>query len=121
MLSTLAPTHLQAITLTGGRNASESALLDAFAQREGKMNQLSALGFAGANHGHGLAMTQFAHPNMSLQAEWPALEYSSDESQVLDKVRSTIQNQRASKPVAAVLVEPVNWSTGESMSDALID
>lgn len=121
VLGSIAPAHLQAITLTGGRNASESALLDAFAQREGKVNQLSALGFAGANHGHGLAMTQFAHPNMSLQADWPALEYSRNESQVLDRVRSSIQSQRATKPVAAVLVEPVNWTTGESMSDSLID
>lgn len=58
---------------------------------------------------------------MSLQAGWPSLEYSNSESQVLERVRDTIKSQRATKPVAAVLVEPVNWSTGESMSDSLID
>lgn len=116
LLSSIAPSrHLQSITLTGGRNATEHALMDAFRNRQGKS---SALGFAGANHGQGLAMTQFAHPQMSMSMGWPCLNYprSSDpEAQTLEQIRSAVSND-----VAAVLVEPVNWQTGEMMSSSLI-
>lgn len=111
----VAPVHLQGITLTGGRNATEHALMDAFRNREGKTK---AMGFVGANHGQGLAMTQFAHPQMSLSMGWPCLDYPASgdaESQTLERVRSAVNGD-----VAAIMVEPVNWQTGEQMSDSLI-
>lgn len=112
----LAPNSLQHCRLTGGRSATELAVIDAFKRRQGKNK---ALGFAGASHGQGLAMSQFAHPNMSLGAlNWPVLNYpangTSDE-QVLDSVRKAITND-----VAVVLVEPVNWQSGNQMSGSLI-
>lgn len=49
LFKTLSPSdHLQAVKLTGGRNATEQAMMDAFRQREGKN---IAVGFMGANHG----------------------------------------------------------------------
>jgi len=51
--------RLEGVNLTGGRSATEHAVLDAFRQRQGKR---LAIGFAGAYHGQGLAMSQFAHP-----------------------------------------------------------
>ena len=46
--------ELSGVKLTDGRSATEQAVLDAFRRREGKTQ---AVGFAGANHGQGLAMT----------------------------------------------------------------
>jgi len=42
---------------------------------------LTVLGFIGANHGHGIAMQQFAHPKMSLSLGWPAINYPTSQSQ----------------------------------------
>ena len=48
LFKTLTPSdHLQAVKLTGGRSATEHAVMDAFKQREGKN---IAVGFIGANH-----------------------------------------------------------------------
>lgn len=102
--------------LTGGRSATELAVMDAFKQREGKR---LALGFAGSNHGQGLAMTQFAHPNMCNSLGWPVLAYPANgesDAQVLDNFRSAM-----SADVAVVLVEPVNWASGNAMSSNLIN
>ena len=68
-------------------------------------------------------MAQFAHPNMSMTLNWPVLDYpqSNSEEQTLDKIRSSIQSQKSSAPVAAVLLEPVNWQTGSSMRQSFID
>jgi hypothetical protein len=77
--------------LTGGRNSTEHAILDAFKVRGGNPRNLTVLGFTGANHGHGIAMQQFAHPSMSLSLGWPSLKYptsSAQDSQTLDEVRS---------------------------------
>jgi 4-aminobutyrate aminotransferase-like enzyme len=101
--------------LTGGRSATENAMMDAFKRRDGKMK---ALGFAGASHGQGLAMTQFAHPEMSLSMGWPVLNYPQGESdeQVLDNVRSALSND-----VAVVVLEPVHWQSGRQMSSDLVN
>ena len=101
--------------LTNGRSAAEQAMMDAFKRRNGKNK---ALGFAGASHGQGLAMTQFAHPEMSLSMGWPVLKYPQGESdeQVLDNVRQALSND-----VAVVIVEPVHWQSGNQMSSDLIN
>ena len=73
----IAPGMLQAITLTGGKNATELAVMHALAIRGS--NEGKVLGFGGANHGHSIAMTQFAHPSMSANAlSWPCLAYPQD-------------------------------------------
>jgi hypothetical protein len=50
------PSQLNTLTLTGGRNATEHAILDAFKVRGGNTRNLTVLGFTGANHGYGIAM-----------------------------------------------------------------
>ena len=79
--SSIQPQHLNTVTLTGGRNATEHAILDAFKVRGGNTRNLTVLGFTGANHGHGIAMQQFAHPNMSLSLGWPSLNYPTSSGQ----------------------------------------
>ena len=89
--------------------------MDAFKRRDGKR---LALGFAGASHGQGLAMTQFAHPEMANSLGWPVLKYPQGESdaQVLDSVRAALSND-----VAVVVVEPIHWQSGNQMSSDLIN
>jgi 4-aminobutyrate aminotransferase-like enzyme len=57
---------------------------------------------------------------MSLQLGWPSVRYpesSAQESEILDQVRSTLQQKReASEPVAAILIEPTNAQTGHVAS-----
>ena len=73
----IAPGMLQAITLTGGKNATELAVMHALAIRGS--NEGKVLGFGGANHGHSIAMPQFAHASMSANAlSWPCLAYPQD-------------------------------------------
>jgi len=105
--------RLGGVRLTGSRSATELAVIDAFRNREGKS---FALGFAGAYHGQGLAMSQFAHPQQSNNSlRWPALDSNQSDEQVLEQVRSTIN-----RDFAVVVLEPVNWQNGRSFSDSLI-
>ena len=118
-LGPVAPALLQAITLTGGRNATEHAIMHAMQARGNGKSKV--LGFHGSNHGHGLAMTQFAHPQMSANGlGWPCLDFpasSAQESQVLEKARSAVK----SDAVSAIVIEPTNWQTGSSASDNFIN
>ena len=88
--------------------------MDAFKQRKGTSQ---AIGFGGSNHGQGLAMTQFAHPNMSMSMGWPCLNYPTSDEQTLDEVRSALMQG----DIAAVMMEPVNWQTGAVVSSNLIN
>ena len=58
---------------------------------------------------------------MSLQLGWPSVKYpesSSDESQILEGVRSAIASKRdASSPVAAIVIEPTNYQSGYVASE----
>ena len=65
VLLPLAPKGLSSVTLTGGSNAVEQAIFAAMQER-GADARSSVMGFNGANHGNTLALTQFAHPSMSL-------------------------------------------------------
>lgn len=63
-------------------------------------------------------MAQFLNPRMSNGLGWPTLSYpnkEASEEQVLENVRQAINPD-----VACVLLEPVNWQTGQSMSSSLI-
>lgn len=80
-LGPLAPRLLPVVTLVGGRNATEHALMHAFKVRECNASA-KVLGFHGANHGHSLAMTQFAHPSVSASGvSWPCLIYPENSAQ----------------------------------------
>ena len=58
---------------------------------------------------------------MSLQLGWPSVKYpesTSDESQILEGVRSAIASKRdASSPVAAIVIEPTNYQSGYVASE----
>ena len=101
----------------GGRNATEHAVMHAMSQRGGS----KVVGFKGANHGHGLAFTQFAHPEMSnTSLNWPCVDFpqsNSDESKALEKARSEMR----AGGVSAVVIEPTNWQTGAAVSDNFIN
>ena len=104
-LGPVAPTLLQAVTLTGARNATELAIMNAMQGRESS----KVLGFQGANHGTGLALTQFSHPAMSANGlGWPCLSYpksAAEESQILEQTRASAKDNA----VAAIVVEPTHW------------
>ena len=88
----LAPKGLSSVTLTGGSNAVEQAIFAAMQER-GSDVRLSVMGFNGSNHGNSLALTQFAHPSMSLQLGWPSIEYpesAAHEAQILEKIKQTL-------------------------------
>lgn len=123
VLMPLAPEGLSSVTLTDGSSAVEKAIFAAMRER-GSDTRFSVMGFNGANHGNSLALTQFAHPNMSLQLGWPSIKYPesvAQESQILDEVRSTLKAKReASEPVAAILIEPTNAQSGHSASAGFI-
>lgn len=82
----IAPGMLSTITLTGGKNATEHAVMHALSVRGATNGKV--LGFSGANHGHSLSMTQFAHPAMSASSlGWPSIVYpsnASDEARALE-------------------------------------
>ena len=55
---------------------------------------------------------------------WPSLQYptsQASESQTLDEIRQTINKQRSSKPIGAIVVEPVNSQSGHAMRTQFID
>ena len=79
-LDSVAPRGLSAITFTGRSNAVEQAIFAAMRERGGDA-RLSALGFEGSHHGNSLALTQFAHPGMSLQMGWPSVKYPESSAQ----------------------------------------
>ena len=65
--------------------------------RERGDDRMSALGFEGSFHGNSLALTQFAHPGMSLQLGWPSVKYpesAAQEAQILESVRSAVAQKR---------------------------
>ena len=107
----LRPAGLQAITLTSGQNAVESAIFAAMQERGGD-SRMTAMGFAGSNHGNSLVLTQFAHPGMSLNLGWPSVAYPesvADEASILESIKSTLASKRdAGQPVAAIVIEPTN-------------
>jgi 4-aminobutyrate aminotransferase-like enzyme len=54
---------------------------------------------------------------------WPILQYptsQASENQTLDEVRQTLNKQRSTKPIGAIVVEPVNSQTGHSLRSQFI-
>ena len=114
-LDSVAPRGLSAITFSGSSSAVELAIFDAMRIR-GSDARFSALGFEGSNHGNTIALTQFAHPKMSLQLGWPSASYpesAAQEAQVLESIRASVtQKRNESAPVAAIVIEPTNAQSG---------
>ena len=123
VLTPLAPSGLSHVTLTGGSNAVEQAIFAAMVER-GQDPRFSVMGFTGSNHGNSLALTQFAHPNMSLQLGWPSIKYPesvAQEAEILEQIRTTLQEKRdASSPVAAIVIEPTNAQSGHVASKGFL-
>ena len=110
--------HLHGITLVNQRNATGSAVQQAMLERkDDSHNRWSALYFAGSTHGSPLtlggAICRWPH------ATFPATQQ--DESQVLESVRNQCKERRSTRaPIAAVVVEPTQQSTGLSASTEFI-
>jgi L-lysine 6-transaminase len=120
----IAPKGLQAVTLARGSNAVEQAIFAAMQER-GSDPRFSAMGFTGSHHGNSLALTQFAHPQMSLDLGWPSVAYpesAAQEAQVLDSIKETLAAKRsADSPVAAIVIEPTNAQSGHVASDSFMN
>ena len=122
-LSSVAPRGLSNVTFAAPGNAVEQAIFAAMRQRGGD-SRLTALGFEGSHHGNSLALTQFAHPKMSLDLGWPSVKYpesAAQEAPVLESIRSAIAAKReASAPVAAIVIEPTNYQSGYVASESFL-
>jgi 4-aminobutyrate aminotransferase-like enzyme len=122
-LDQYAPEGLSAVTFTRGGQGVEKAILTAIAERgPGKW---SALGFAGSTHGNhtSFSLAGFRGSPKLPGLNWPILSYptAQNESAVLESVRSSLQSQRSSgSPVAAVVVEPMQSTTGQVASDRFL-
>ena len=91
-LDSVAPRGLPQVTFTGPNGQVEQAIFAAMRER-GSDERFSALGFQNSNHGNSLALTQFAHPKMSLNLGWPSVPYpesSAQEGQILENIRTAI-------------------------------
>ena len=112
--------ELSAVTLTRGGQGVEKAILTAMAERG--PNKWTALGFSGATHGNhtSFALSQFRGSPKLPSLGWPVLSYptSVNEASILDDVNSSLKSQRQSgHPVAAVVIEPMQSTTGRAVSD----
>lgn len=86
-------------------------------QRAGADHGWSALYFSGSTHGSPLTLG-------GMICGWPNVSYPSsqaDEAQILEQVRSVVGEKRASaSPIAAIVIEPTQQSTGYVASDSFI-
>ena len=118
-----APHNLSAVTFTRGGQGVEKAILAAMAERGA--GRWSAIGFAGSTHGNhtSFALSQFRGQPKLPSLNWPTLSFptSSSESQALESVRSNLKSQRQSgNPVAAVVIEPMQSTSGHVASDKFL-
>lgn len=121
-MGSVAPGQNKAVTLTGARNPAELAIFEAMIER-GSDKRFSVLGFEGQCHGDSLVFAQFAHPKFSVNLGWPVVDYpTSKEEQSLSEVKATLDHKRSQgSPVAAIIVEPTNSSSGHVASDKFIE
>lgn len=86
-------------------------------QRSGTSQGQSALYFSGSTHGSPLTLG-------GMICGWPNVSYPSDasqEAQILEQVRSIVGEKRGSdSPIAAIVIEPTQQSTGYVASDSFI-
>ena len=114
---------LSHVTLTRGGQGVEQAILAAMSERG--QSKWTALGFSGATHGNhtSFALAQFRGTPKLPSLGWPVLPYPSlaREASVLDDVNTTLRSQKqAGKPVAAVVIEPMQSTSGQTASDRFL-
>jgi len=113
----MAPARDLGVTLVDSQNATTAAVKDAILQRSGTDHGWSALYFDGSSHGSPLTLG-------GMICGWPKASYPSaadEESQILEQVRATLGEKReTSSPIAAVVIEPTQQSTGYVASDNFI-
>lgn len=113
----VAPASGMGVTLVDASNATTAAVRDAMIQRSGAGHGWSALYFGGSTHGSPLTLG-------GMICGWPKVSYptsASDESQILEQVRSIVGEKRDSaSPIAAIVIEPTQQSTGYAASDNFI-
>lgn len=80
-------------------------------------NGWSALYFKGSNHGSPLTLG-------GRICGWPSVEYPAslnDEARILEEVRNAVNDKRKSAtPIAAIVIEPTQQSTGYQVSNSFI-
>ena len=113
----VAPASGMGVTLVDGQNATGAAVRDAMLQRSGADHGWSALYFDGSTHGSPLTLG-------GMICGWPKVSYPSSadqESQILEQVRSVVGEKAGSdSPIAAIVIEPTQQSTGYVASDNFI-
>lgn len=116
-LGAVAPQGMEGITLVGTMNGTAAAVKHAMLERESE-NGFSALYFNGSSHGSPLTLG-------GMICGWPKANYptsASEESQILESVRNTLaERSNSGTPVAAIVIEPTQQSSGYVASDTFMD
>jgi|TARA_B110000305_G_scaffold152180_1_gene168800 4-aminobutyrate aminotransferase-like enzyme len=116
-MGAIAPQGMEGITLVGTMNGSAEAVKHAMLERESE-GGFSALYFSGSTHGSPLTLG-------GMICGWPKADYptsASEESQILEGVRNTLaERANSSSPVAAIVIEPTQQSTGHVASDSFME
>ena len=114
-----APDGLTSWTLVSGRNATAEAVKHAMMQRAQTTDESGwgALYFTGSTHGSPLTLG-------GMICGWPNVAYPSSaesESKILEDVRNTLTERRAAgRPIAAIVIEPTQSSTGHVASEKFL-
>ena len=112
-LNKIKPDGLEGVTLVSEQNATAAAVKDAMLKKAaGESAGFSALYFHGSQHGSPLTLG-------GMICGWPTAAYPSsadEESHILESVRNTMERMAGSSPVAAIVIEPTQQSTGYSAS-----
>lgn len=117
-LGSVAP-DLPGITLVDSQNATTHAVKDAITQRiqAEPGSRWCAFYFNGSTHGSPLTLG-------GMMCGWPKADYptcEADESQILESVRNSLDEKRSmGVPVAAIVIEPTQSSTGYVASNQFI-
>lgn len=116
-LGAIAPQGMEGITLVGTMNGSAAAVKHAMLERESE-GGFSALYFSGSTHGSPLTLG-------GMICGWPKANYptsASEESQILEGVRNTLaERANSDSPVAAIVIEPTQQSSGHVVSDSFME
>lgn len=116
-LASVAPKGMNGVALSNMKNATGEAVAHAMIERSEEWSGMSALYFQGSTHGSPLTLGGMICGFPS--ASYPASK--SDESSILEQVRNTVAEKRSNNtPVAAIVIEPTQYSTGYVASEEFI-
>lgn len=114
-----APDGLSSWTLVSSRNATAEAVRHAMLQRAATTDESGwgALYFTGSTHGSPLTLG-------GMICGWPNVAYpdsAASESKILEEVRNILTERRsAGRPIAAIVIEPTQSSTGYVASEKFL-